>query len=382
MKVQKFTGNTMRDALLEVTKELGKEAIILQSRKVTEGGLMGLGTRNLVEVTAALDKDLPISNRFHRTDTPGFNPAVPIAPVNDEQYKKQELRLVGLTNQVESLQSTLLEMSNRLQYPDTPALPDPFGVYYTKMANSGMELDTISKVLIKSYESMGGKDLADIPAIERRIKANIAKLLKTKAPKKLKVKEPYKTVVIGPTGVGKTTTIAKLAASARLYKKLNVALITTDTFRIAATDQLRAFADILKIPMEVVYSDSEMRKAVRIHAEKDAIFIDTTGRSPEDANNITDLLKIVSSANPHHIHMVLSSSTDKDSQYRALKGFGKMNIDSLIFTKLDESAKPGSIIDVASESRKPISYLTNGQNVPQDIKVWNLNGFVDGIIKA
>ena len=200
-------------------------------------------------------------------------------------------------------------------------------------------------------------------------------------PKKLSVKEPYKTVVIGPTGVGKTTTIAKLAASARLYKKLNVALITTDTFRIAATDQLRAFADILKIPMEVVYSDSEMRKAIGVHAEKDAIFIDTTGRSPEDANNINDLLKIVSSAKPHHVHMVLSSSTDKDSQHRALKGFGKMNIDSLIFTKLDESAKPGSILDVALESRKPISYLTNGQNVPQDIKVWNVNGFVDGIIK-
>ena len=136
----------MRDALLEVTKELGKDAVILQSRKVTEGGLMGLGTRNLVEVTAALDKNMPSKNITNRTGNRGFLPPVPLPPPNDEQSKKQELRLIGLTNQVESLQGTLHEMSNRLQYPNTPALPDPFGVYFTKLADSGMELETISKV--------------------------------------------------------------------------------------------------------------------------------------------------------------------------------------------------------------------------------------------
>ncbi len=269
-----------------------------------------------------------------------------------------------------------------MQYPNSPSLPEPFGFYYNRLVDSGISFKIASKVLLEVYENRRGVKLTDRAEIEKNIKSKIAGLITKTSKKKLDPNSPYITALIGPTGVGKTTTIAKLAASARLYKKLKVALITADTFRIGATEQLRAFADIIKIPMEVVYLESEMKKAINIHADKDVIFIDTTGRNPGDSENVTDLISIVKAANPQEIHLVLSASTDQRTQLTALKGFGSMNVDSLIFTKLDESSRPGSIIEVASKSRKPISYLTDGQNVPQDIKVWSANEFTENLIKV
>ncbi|MCH7495778.1 MAG: flagellar biosynthesis protein FlhF [Candidatus Marinimicrobia bacterium] len=382
MKVQKFRGPSMRDALLEVTKELGKDAVILQSRKVTEGGLLGVGTKNLVEVTAALDNNEQAFKQPEPFDRNPYLSTASLPPVDKSMNEKQELRLISLTKQVEGLQDTLMDMSHRLQYPKAPSLPDPFGVYFIRLVDSGIQQETASKLLKRVYENLGGLKLAQTAAMERKITENISRLLQRTTSMRKNDREPLKTVVIGPTGVGKTTTIAKLAASARLYKKLNVALITADTFRIAAVEQIRAFADILKIPMEVVYSRAEMKKALDIHAEKDAIFIDTTGRNPGDSENVSELLGIVKAANPHNVHLVLSSTTDIESQKKAIKGFGLMNIDSLIFTKLDESSRPGTIIDVAASANKPISYLTDGQEVPKDIKVWNANEFARALIRA
>lgn len=382
MKVQKFTATSMRDALLEVTKELGKDAVILQSRKITEGGLLGVGTKNLVEVTAVLDNNEQDFKQLKPFDSNPYLSTASLPSVDKSLSEKQELRLISLTNQVEGLQNTLMDMSHRLQYPKAPSLPDPFGVYYIRLVDSGIQQETASKLLKRVYENLGGLKLSQTAAIERKIAENISRLLKRKTSTRKNDSGPLKTVVIGPTGVGKTTTIAKLAASARLYKKLNVALITADTFRIAAVEQIRSFADILKIPMEVVYSRSEMKKALDIHAEKDAIFIDTTGRNPGDSENVSELLGIVRAANPHNVHLVLSSTTDIETQKNAIRGFGLMNIDSLIFTKLDESSRPGTIIDIAASANKPISYLTDGQEVPKDIKVWNVNKFVRGLIRA
>ena len=382
MKVQKFTATSMRDALLEVTKELGKDAVILQSRKITEGGLLGVGTKNLVEVTAVLDNNEQDFKQLKPFDSNPYLSSASLPSVDKSLSEKQELRLISLTNQVEGLQNTLMDMSHRLQYPKAPSLPDPFGVYFIRLVDSGIQHETASKLLKRVYENLGGLKLSQTAAIERKIIENISRLLKRKTSTRKNDSGPLKTAVIGPTGVGKTTTIAKLAASARLYKKLNVALITADTFRIAAVEQIRSFADILKIPMEVVYSRSEMKKALDIHAEKDAIFIDTTGRNPGDSENVSELLGIVRAANPHNVHLVLSSTTDIETQKNAIKGFGLMNIDSLIFTKLDESSRPGTIIDIAASANKPISYLTDGQEVPKDISVWNVNKFVRGLIRA
>ena len=380
MKVQKFKGASMKDVLRDVTKTLGKDAIILQSRKISEGGLLGIGTKSMVEVTVALDSNPVNLDTVELTNNKEILP--PVLPLREEYPDKRELRLITLTNQVEGLQSTLKEMSQRMQYPSNPSLPEPFRYYYSRLVESGIDFKMASKVLLEVYENSAGIKMSDRSAIEKKIKSKISGLITKTKKKKLDLNSPFISAVIGPTGVGKTTTIAKLAASARLYKNLRVALITADTFRIGATEQLKSFADILKIPMEVVYSLSEMKKAVNIHADKDAIFIDTTGRSPSDSENVTELISLVRAANPQEIHLVLSASTDKRTQLNALKGFGSMNVDSLIFTKLDETSQPGSIIEVASRSKKPISYLTDGQNVPQDIKVWNSNEFTDNLIKA
>lgn len=385
MKIQKFTGENMKEALSKVSKEFGKDAVILQSRKVVEDGLLGFKSKSMVEVTAAIDKEAG-----QMPALPTHNNPPPIARHYQKQQAqpqpksagKEELRLAALGAQIEGLQETIKSMSASIQHPNTPALPDPLSIYFRRLAESGMDSNTAGQLLLDVYQNLGKGGLTNTDEIERNIKTLLSNQITKLEEKNHTGDRPFIVAVVGPTGVGKTTTLAKLAARAKLYNKQNVAFITADTFRIAASDQIRAFAEILKIPVEVVYSRAEMRKAVDIHADKDIIFIDTTGRSPGDSDNIADVMGIVKAARPDEVHLVLSSSTDRKSQNFAVNRFGRSNIDNLIFTKLDESMKPASILDVAVDSKKPIAFITDGQKVPEDIKRWDVNEFTTSLLKV
>jgi flagellar biosynthesis protein FlhF len=174
--------------------------------------------------------------------------------------------------------------------------------------------------------------------------------------------------LVGPTGVGKTTTIAKLAANYRLKEKHNVGLITVDTYRIAAVEQLRTYADIIDLPMQVVSTPREMREAVRRLESLDLILMDTAGRSPRDEIKIQELKSFLTEAAADEVHLVLSSVAGARTLEQTTERFASVGTTALILTKLDEATGLGNLLPLLRTSQLPLSYLTNGQNVPDDIE--------------
>ena len=177
--------------------------------------------------------------------------------------------------------------------------------------------------------------------------------------------------LVGPTGVGKTTTIAKLAANYRLKEKRRVGLITVNTYRIAAVEQLRTYADIIDLPMQVVSTPREMREAVGRMDDLDLILLDTAGRSPKDEVRIQELRAFLTEADADEVHLVLSSVAVRGRWSRPPSVSPPSAPPPLILTKLDEATGLGNILPLLRFSRLPLSYLTNGQNVPDDIETAN-----------
>src|SRR5207344_2645716 len=170
--------------------------------------------------------------------------------------------------------------------------------------------------------------------------------------------------LVGPTGVGKTTTIAKLAANFRLRDKRRVGLITVDTYRVAAVEQLRTYADIIDLPMEVVATPREMREAVSRMRHLDLVLMDTAGRSPRDEVKIQELRSLLAEAEPDQVMLVLSATAGARSLTTTAERFANVGTSALLLTKLDEATSLGHLASLVRDCRLPISYLTDGQNVP------------------
>ncbi len=176
-----------------------------------------------------------------------------------------------------------------------------------------------------------------------------------------------KVSLIGATGVGKTTTIAKLAARAMTTSGARVAMVTIDTYRIAAVEQLKVYGEIMGIPVDVVFSPEQLQEAFRRHRDKDLILIDTAGRSPRDEDRINELNSFLGSHSGVENCLVLAAPTADSLQYRTFEAFSKLPVSRLIFTKLDEADQCGSLINLPLKANLPIGCLTNGQKVPEDL---------------
>lgn len=180
--------------------------------------------------------------------------------------------------------------------------------------------------------------------------------------------DPQKRIsLIGATGVGKTTTIAKLAAEAITQSGARVALVTIDTYRIAAVEQLKVYGEIMGLPVEVVLSPEQLQEAFRRHRDKDLILIDTAGRSPRDQAQIEELNQFLGKGSKVENCLVLAAPTEERLQQKTLEAFSPLPLSRLIFTKLDETDRCGALINVPIRSNLPLAYLTNGQQVPEDL---------------
>jgi flagellar biosynthesis protein FlhF len=180
---------------------------------------------------------------------------------------------------------------------------------------------------------------------------------------------PLVMALVGPTGVGKTTTIAKLAATFKLRHAKKVGLITADTYRIAAVEQLRTYAEIIGLPLKVVNTPAEVASAVDSLHDCDVVLLDTAGRSQHDKNRLNELGEIVAAASPHEIHLVLSSTVAEGVMRRTADRFAALNPSRIIFTKLDEAVAFGCLANIAAATRLPISFVTTGQEVPDQIEL-------------
>jgi flagellar biosynthesis protein FlhF len=214
----------------------------------------------------------------------------------------------------------------------------------------------------------------------RSIRAQMADLLKPSGHKAISAQTKVAHFV-GPTGVGKTTTIAKLAAEQVLKHRRKVGFITSDTYRISAVEQLRTYANILNVPIEVVFSPPDLLKAFEALEACDLIFMDTAGRNFRNEMYVSELNTLLRSHGDSETYLVLSMTT-KYKDMKAITGnFTKFKLDKVLFTKLDETDSYGAVVNLVSDFGLQLSYAANGQNVPDDIAEIDERAIIDLILE-
>lgn len=235
------------------------------------------------------------------------------------------------------------------------------------LTERGIDQDAAATIARFASPQMNDRQRREPEQCRQFLSTTIAGLVQTTGPLWTPGEAQKRISLIGATGVGKTTTIAKLAAEAITQSGARVALMTIDTYRIAAVEQLKVYGEIMGLPVEVVLSPEQLQEAFRRHRDKDLILIDTAGRSPRDSMRIDELNEFLGQGSEVENCLVLSAPTDERLQQQTLDAFSTLPLSRLIFTKLDETDRCGALINVPTRSNLPLAYLTNGQQVPEDL---------------
>ena len=361
MPIKTFRAASLQDALEDIRREMGPEASVLETRQVREGWMGWLGN-SYVEVTAEV----------------GETPPVDVDPQPHSPETKTDSRRVGLPSETVSRDpsSGIISIEETLPAQTTPisrSVPSQLDVYQNELLSQGVSPATVRR-WISATTSFAASldDLVQQPWLEH-LHRSVARELRFSGPIRIPPGTRHTVALVGPTGVGKTTTVAKLAAGFRLESKRSVGLITIDTFRIAAVQQLKAYAEIMDLPMQVVENPNEMHSALQSLGDVDLVLIDTAGRSPRSDARIDQLADMLRSAQPDETHLVLSATSSTSSIRTVLDGFAPARPTAAILTKLDEATHTAAIVSEITacdqQAGIPVSYLTNGQQVPDDICV-------------
>ncbi|AOM83169.1 flagellar biosynthesis protein FlhF [Salisediminibacterium beveridgei] len=372
MKVKKYTAKTISDAMVKIKDELGQDAVILNSKKVEKGGILGLFTRKNVEVIAAIDPEQKkasgsaggsssLQKRKHDNHRP---PVQRSSTVNQDTHK--------LAGEIDELK----KMIQSMQYSSTQQNSGGTEDYPGKLAEVNhllkdqeildlYRLEIMKKLLKRWYQENG--DSQPEREITKWIKNELEQSLIDIPFGGFDYRKKYLNLV-GPTGVGKTTTVAKIAAHAVLKDKKKVAFITTDTFRIAAIEQLKTYAKLLHVPVEVAYSIDDFQQAVKTFNDYDFIIIDSAGRNFRNSLYVEQLKQLIDFNEQMETHLVLSATAKYRDMLTIIEQFNLIKIDKLIFSKLDETDSVGFMFNAMKDHQIGASYITTGQNVPDDIE--------------
>ena len=377
MLIKKFQGETEQEALQLAKDELGSDVIITHIKSIKPKGIYRLFKKPIVEITAAVDEDKQYEKKSFQQlaeEIKKTNYSFRTQP--EEGYSSAiEQRLDNLQSMLEKqLQEkpVILEKENEesIQEEQSAALVCLQMIYNQLVANEVEEVYA-NKVISEIEQSL--KPDATVDNILSSIYQKI--VLKLGQTKSMDVEDGQTKYIffIGPTGVGKTTTIAKLASAMKINKKANVALFTADTYRIAAVDQLKSYANILNIPLRVIYSEAEMKEAIAEFEHYDIVMIDTAGRSHKNREQRDDIERLIQSvpADKREVYLVLSATAKYKDMVKITETYSEITDYSIIFTKLDETGAIGNIFNIKMLTGAPLSYTTFGQNVPEDILIIN-----------
>jgi flagellar biosynthesis protein FlhF len=381
MQIKKFRALDMTEALRLVKKEFGCQAVILSAKEMKNGaGVLGFLKGPCVEVTAATDSGYSGDTTKNRSvGKRRLHKGAPVGPVSiDRRDWRRPFSLLkeeagALGNRANPVQVK----NHQSQRGDVEmSLFD----LSQKMQNQGVK-EKIALDLIKELDAaISSNKLFRHENFRPNLIGSLRKMgVATKSMKIARGKHEI-IALVGPTGVGKTTTIAKLAAIGTFAEKRTVGLITLDDKRIGAIAQLQAYAGILGVQMEVASSKEEFKESLKKLKRKDIILVDTPGISLKNTRQLNELKNLFDSVGSVSIHLLVSAVTKEKDFIRILGKFRVMPIDSLIYTKLDESGEYGDLLNQLIRTKIPVSYLTNGPQVPEDMEVATVEGLVDLIL--
>lgn len=377
MKVKRYIGSNTQDAMVKVKKELGSNAIIVHTRKIKKPGILGIFRRPLIEIVAAEENNVDtIENKNRGTDL-SFGDGI--------QLKKTLFKNMGSTDgidwELKKIRESIDSLSNNIEKKEDikdVGLPDNLMDYRNNLLDKGVETEIAERILrdISERINIENKDKETLYDI---VKYNISDYLGE--PKPIEVNKSQKVIFfIGPTGVGKTTTLAKLAAQYAINDKNSIGLITADTYRIAAVEQLRTYSEILEVPLKIVYDTKDIYSAMSNFKDKQLILIDTAGRSHKNSSKVQELEELIDTVKNKEVYLVLSATTNFSTVKSILNKYSFLEDYKLIFTKIDESETLGIILSTKYYTKKPLSYVTNGQNVPEDIEIIDINQLTNKLI--
>ena len=430
MNLQTFKAPTMAIALQQVKTTMGPDAVILHTRTYQLRQWMGLRRKDVVEVTAgrglggqpgmrrrqpppAVSMDdstaasilaprapkapgpaaaaLPAcrSTNSRSRATPAARPVsapavvapapaakpIPFDPVANGKTllgmpAAGNALILDVSKEVSDLKRMVKDLVNTSRRHDMPKVPEELFDYYLNLIQNQVAEELALGIVQALQKELRPDQLCRPEAVRERLAEHLERLVPSCGPiVRKQAPGPHVLALIGPTGVGKTTTLAKLAANLKLKDGHRVGLITLDTYRIAAVDQLRRYADIIGSPLKVVSNPDELRSAVAGMSNLDFVLIDTAGRSPKDTPKLDELRDLLTSIQPDDVHLVLSSTTDQATVELAYEKFSAVRVDKMIFTKLDEASHVGVVLNVCHKVNKALSYVTTGQDVPNDIEV-------------
>jgi len=398
--IKKFQANTETDAIMLAKEEMGKDAIVMNIKTISPKGIFKLFHKSLVEVTAAVDDSVSYKNDQPKVE-PQVNPRKTLNPDiiygdydDDKASGSFEDEIIGESSAIEQKLNNLQNLlEKQLNVKETEVLNDTkenpknknlacIQLIYNQLVSN--EVDEIyANQIMNEIDGSLTKD----SSIDKILSSVYQKLvLKLGQPRIIETgkKQPRFIFFIGPTGVGKTTTIAKIASKYKMQYNAKIAFLTADTYRIAAVEQLRTYANIMGIPMEVIYTEDDLVKAQKKYADYDLIFVDTAGRShrnKEQRDDIESLLNVISNESKE-TYLVLSATTKYKDLVKITETYSDITDYNLIFTKLDETGSVGNIFNIRMLTNAPLSYVTFGQDVPDDIELIDAQSIAKKLLRG
>lgn len=402
MRIKRYEAPTIQEALMKVKKDLGPEAVILYTKTFRKGGVLGLFGRPMAEITAGVDLNLlddvakrkaaavptvsmlAPAEKAEPTALKSSATAVlpPPSPVPQGSLDPARAKVKALQRELNEMKtSSLATVLRDLAPADTSVLlSEGFSKVKKKMAKQEVEDFLVQRIIKGMIEEKIDPEQKD--EVFRWLQRFVAQAVKIAPPAPA---ANYQKVVafVGPTGVGKTTTLAKLAARYSLMERRKVALVTADTYRIAATEQLKTYGRIMGIPVEVADSAEDIPGILAKYKSMDLVLVDTAGRSPSNDDQLNELKVFIAKSQPDEIHLVLSATTKYHDMIRIIERFGSaVPLNRMIFTKLDETRFYGAFLNLMNNFQIPLSFYATGQNVPDDLEVPEAQSLSERIARA
>ncbi|GAU79857.1 flagellar biosynthesis protein FlhF [Fusibacter sp. 3D3] len=378
MKVKRYLVKDMNEAMIKIKSELGMDAVILNTRKIKTGGLFKFFKKPLIEVVAAIDEPLiqtykDVAKQPPIKETVFIKPADPIVekPVFlDDDIKITEPQKNSVSNnevlELKQMVSELIRKVENIEHKE-PVKKDLSYVDFLKSLDIQESIAKKIMDIVQRQISLNDKNQEAILNAMKVITKEYLGDMRSIDTDPLNKPNVY--MFLGPTGVGKTTTLAKIAARLSLIENKKVGLITADTYRIAAVEQLKTYSEILGIPLEVIYEADELEEALYKFKDKDYILIDTAGRSHKSKELKSDYDELVKYLKSVQIFLVMSMTTSFKDMKSIIESYSFISDYRLLFTKLDEATSYGNILNVKVLTGKALSYFAIGQSVPDDIEL-------------
>lgn len=423
MTIKKFQGKTKEEAIEKAKNELGQNAVVMNVKEVKPKGMFKVFKSSIFEVTAAVEEKEQFGNAMNEMMSPKTFDNINLAA--DEQIKipqprreafseektatatyektiakktgaeleqpKKEQSNKGLEERLASLSSILekqlgVEEKAEKKIESSPANSESFGfvkMLYKTLLDNEVNEKYVNQVMDEIEKVMHNGSSVDyiLSTVYQKM------ILKLGQPSTIDVtgKSPKIIFFIGPTGVGKTTTIAKIASKYKVEKGMKVAFLSADTYRIAATEQLRTYANILDAPMNIIYSAEDLNEMIEKVADYELIFVDTAGFSHKNTTQREEMKNMIMGLDPAYekeVYLVLSATTKYRDLIDIVDVYKQIADYKLVFTKLDETTCYGNIMNIKLYSGAPLSYITIGQNVPDDIEVFNTQKIVKKLLSG